>query len=137
TGGSDYSRFAMGFSYLDQTGTIGYPATPKYSRYTARINSQHSLWKKNGRDIISFGENVVFSNYDRKGVQIGSMYSNNIRNLLKMTPLLPAYNKDGDYYILKDMQENNWTFDQAVNNPDRKSTRLNSSHVKISYAVFC
>jgi TonB-linked SusC/RagA family outer membrane protein len=117
TGGSDYSRFAMGFSYLDQTGTIGYPATPKYSRYTARINSQHSLWKKNGRDIISFGENVVFSNYDRKGVQIGSMYSNNIRNLLKMTPLLPAYNKDGDYYILKDMQENNWTFDQAVNNP--------------------
>src|SRR5690606_39982063 len=24
-----------------------------------------------------------------------------------------------------------------VPNPDRKSTRLNSSHVKISYAVFC
>src|SRR5690554_2475618 len=23
------------------------------------------------------------------------------------------------------------------NNPDRKSTRLNSSHVRISYAVFC
>ena len=42
TGGSDYSRFAMGFSYLDQTGTIGYPAAG-YSRYTARINSQQSL----------------------------------------------------------------------------------------------
>src|SRR5436309_8751142 len=26
---------------------------------------------------------------------------------------------------------------QIVGNPDRKSTRLNSSHVKISYAVFC
>src|SRR5690606_41323866 len=26
---------------------------------------------------------------------------------------------------------------EAVLNPDRKSTRLNSSHVKISYAVFC
>src|SRR5436309_6196804 len=25
----------------------------------------------------------------------------------------------------------------ADNQPDRKSTRLNSSHVKISYAVFC
>src|SRR5690606_41013634 len=24
-----------------------------------------------------------------------------------------------------------------LSNPDRKSTRLNSSHVKISYAVFC
>src|SRR5207302_6674507 len=26
---------------------------------------------------------------------------------------------------------------QTVDRPDRKSTRLNSSHVKISYAVFC
>src|SRR5690606_39730941 len=26
---------------------------------------------------------------------------------------------------------------QGIANPDRKSTRLNSSHVKISYAVFC
>src|SRR5690606_41821079 len=34
---------------------------------------------------------------------------------------------------IKDLQE--W---KAVNEtPDRKSTRLNSSHVKISYAVFC
>src|SRR5690606_41507459 len=28
-------------------------------------------------------------------------------------------------------------FDQACVGEDRKSTRLNSSHVKISYAVFC
>src|SRR5215475_15781685 len=27
--------------------------------------------------------------------------------------------------------------DRAEAGPDRKSTRLNSSHVKISYAVFC
>src|SRR5690606_14883311 len=27
--------------------------------------------------------------------------------------------------------------DAALSRPDRKSTRLNSSHVKISYAVFC
>lgn len=130
TGGSDYSRFAMGFSYLSQTGTIGYPATPEYNRYTARINSQHSLWKKDGRDIITFGENVVYSNYDKKGVQIGAMYSNNIRNLLKMTPLLPAYNEEGDYYIYKDMQEKGWLFDQAVNNPlaqlDYTRSRRNS-----------
>src|SRR5690554_7361474 len=26
---------------------------------------------------------------------------------------------------------------QAITNRDRKSTRLNSSHVRISYAVFC
>src|SRR5690606_41286392 len=28
-------------------------------------------------------------------------------------------------------------FGQLMNQSDRKSTRLNSSHVKISYAVFC
>jgi hypothetical protein len=80
------------------------------------MNSDHSVWKKNGRDIIRFGENIVFSNYSKSGVSIGNMYSNNVRNLLKMTPLLPAYNDSGDYYIYKDMVEDGWEFDQAVNN---------------------
>src|SRR5436853_2780046 len=30
-----------------------------------------------------------------------------------------------------------WTFSIASAQPDRKSTRLNSSHLGISYAVFC
>src|SRR5690606_41914564 len=30
-----------------------------------------------------------------------------------------------------------WTSIPGSTTPDRKSTRLNSSHVKISYAVFC
>src|SRR5690606_41733726 len=30
-----------------------------------------------------------------------------------------------------------WPAGRASPKPDRKSTRLNSSHVKISYAVFC
>src|SRR5207302_3048673 len=30
-----------------------------------------------------------------------------------------------------------WLRQRAGETPDRKSTRLNSSHVKISYAVFC
>src|SRR5690606_41036582 len=30
-----------------------------------------------------------------------------------------------------------WEMQFLSYNPDRKSTRLNSSHVKISYAVFC
>src|SRR5690606_13058591 len=29
------------------------------------------------------------------------------------------------------------TYDPSLKQPDRKSTRLNSSHVKTSYAVFC
>jgi TonB-linked SusC/RagA family outer membrane protein len=117
TGGSEYSKFSIGLSRLNQTGTIGYPATPEYNRTTARINSRHSLWKIGERDLIVFGENIVYSDYDKKGVQIGSMYSNNVRNLLKMNPLLPAYNSEGDYYIFKDMEADGWLFDQALNNP--------------------
>src|SRR5690606_40823374 len=30
-----------------------------------------------------------------------------------------------------------WVAETGTGNKDRKSTRLNSSHVKISYAVFC
>src|SRR5690606_25538123 len=36
----------------------------------------------------------------------------------------------GEYYW-------GWTGNIEAQNPDRKGTRLNSSHVKISYAVFC
>jgi TonB-dependent SusC/RagA subfamily outer membrane receptor len=43
TGGSDNSRFSLGFSYFGQEGTLGYPATPNYERYTARINSDRGV----------------------------------------------------------------------------------------------
>src|SRR5690606_42098591 len=33
--------------------------------------------------------------------------------------------------------DGDWVFDSDGSIRDRKSTRLNSSHVKISYAVFC
>src|SRR5690606_41266556 len=56
---------------------------------------------------------------------------------------LQAVNHDGQQHLLSDaidsgLQE--WAIlekhlEEAVS--DRKSTRLNSSHVKISYAVFC
>src|SRR5690606_40321437 len=37
-----------------------------------------------------------------------------------------------------DMNPSHWVLlAEMIENKDRKSTRLNSSHVKISYAVFC
>src|SRR5690606_41777563 len=38
---------------------------------------------------------------------------------------------------LVEMTAEEWDRTFAINVRDRKSTRLNSSHVKISYAVFC
>ena len=117
TGGSDVSRFALGFSNYHQTGTIGYPATPKFDRYTVRLNSDYSLIRKNGRDILKFGENVTFTATNKKGISIGGIYGNSIRNLLAMSPLLPAYNDQGELYEYKDIQADGWDFSAEMANP--------------------
>ena len=117
TGGSSISRFALGFTYFNQNGTIGYPANPKYDRYTVRVNSDYSIWKKNGRDIIKFGENVTFTTTNKTGIDIGGIYGNSIRDLLVATPLLPAYNEAGEFYQYNDMVEDKWDFNQDFANP--------------------
>ena len=124
-GGNELSRVALGFSYLGQEGTIGKSAIPNYERYTARINSDHSLLRKNGRDIITFGENITYTITNKSGVSISGIYSNNIRDLLTATPLLPAYNDEGDYYVYADMLKNEWDFDQSAVNP---LARINVDH---------
>lgn len=132
TGGTELSKFSMGFSYLTQDGTIGYPATPHFDRYTFRINSQHAIYKHNNRDVVRFGENIIFSKYNKSGVSIGSMYSNNVRNLLKTTPLLPLYNDSGDYYLYQDMLNDGWKFDQGVANPIAQLDYTRGSRMSIT-----
>ena len=117
SGGSDISRFALGFTKFHQTGTIGAPADPKYDRYTVRLNSDYSLIKKKGRDILKIGENATFSATDKRGVSVGGIYGNSIRNLLAMSPLLPAYNDEGGYYEYKDIQADAWDFSAEMANP--------------------
>lgn len=116
-GGSDVSRFALGFSRFTQTGTIGYPATPQYNRNTFRLNSDYSLIKKQGRDVLKFGENVTFSTTNKRGVSIGGIYGNSIRNLLAMSPLLPAYNEEGGFYEYDDIVADKWDFSAEMANP--------------------
>ncbi len=117
SGGSEISRFALGFTKFHQTGTIGAPADPKYDRYTVRLNSDYSLIKKKGRDILKIGENATFSATDKRGVSVGGIYGNSIRNLLAMSPLLPAYNDEGEYYEYKDIQADAWDFSAEMANP--------------------
>ena len=117
SGGSDISRFSLGFTKFHQTGTIGAPADPKYDRYTVRLNSDYSLIKKKGRDILKIGENATFSATDKRGVSVGGIYGNSIRNLLAMSPLLPAYNDEGGYYEYKDIQADAWDFSAEMANP--------------------
>ncbi len=116
-GGSDISRFAIGVSNFSQTGTIGYPATPKYNRFTLRLNSDYSLIRKNNRDVLKFGENITFTNTFKKGVQIGGIYDNSIRTLMAMSPLLPVRNEKGGWYEYKDIVADQWDFSAELANP--------------------
>ena len=116
-GGSDVSRFAIGFSRFNQTGTLGYPATPYYIRDTFRMNSDYSLIRKNNRDILKFGENITFTYTNKRGVAIQGIYDNNIRTLLTMSPLLPAYDDEGGWYEYDDIVADNWDFSAEMANP--------------------
>ena len=133
SGGSDMSRYSLGFSYFSQDGTIGQPATPHYDRLTVRANSDYSIYRKNKRDIIKLGENVTYTITNQKGMNIGGIYNNNIRTLLSTTPLLPAYNAEGDLYLYDEILADNWVFDDRANplasisehkNKNTRSTRL-------------
>ena len=117
TGGTDISRFALGFSNFGQTGTLGAPATPQYDRNTFRMNSDYTLWRKNGRDILRVGENITFTTTNKRGIQIGGIYSNNLRTLLRMTPVLPAYNEDGSFYTYEQRKAEGWNFSDELVNP--------------------
>src|SRR5690625_7074539 len=75
--------------------------------------------------------------YERPGLSKGVLLGND--------PMESVYVHDADHYDSRSVQTN---WDDAVESidpdnrtarlaSDRKSTRLNSSHVAISYAVFC
>src|SRR5690606_41584672 len=72
----------------------------------------------------------------------GTLYVAEVPNNKKFSEL-KIYSEDfvGDvtHIVWKDESTILFSADEGVNTTfrDRKSTRLNSSHVKISYAVFC
>ena len=117
TGGNENSRYSLGFSYFGQQGTIGYPATPNYERYTVRMNTDYSVLKRGGRDIIVFGENITATLTNKSGIAIGDNYYNSIRDLLVAPPIMPAYNSNGGFYEYADMLAENWDFNQDYGNP--------------------
>lgn len=118
TGGSENSKFALGFSYTNQEGIFGNPVDPTYERYTARVNSEHVLLKIKDFDAIKIGENFTYTFKDRKNMtSIGNIYSNDLHNALVANPLMPVYAADGGYYDQYDKNEEGWAFDGTAFNP--------------------
>ena len=99
TGGTEQSLYSLGFSYTSQDGIFGRPINPGYDRYTARINTEYILYKKNGLDIIKFGENVLFNHRVKNGQydRTGNPWDNDFSNMFHAPPFLPVKDAEGNY----------------------------------------
>jgi len=117
SGGSDQSKFSLGFSYTSQEGVLGAPVASDFERYTARINSDHVLLKGSGFDIIRIGQTLNFNHGSKAGINIGNIYSNSVHDLLVGNPLMPVYDSKGNYYDYYAKAENGWNFDGNTSNP--------------------
>ena len=117
-GGTEVSKFSMGVSYADQEGIFGKPVASSYKRLTVRLNSDHVLWKKGDLDIISFGENVTFTQSRKSGIGTGNHYWNDIFNMLCANPLVPIYQADGSYTEYDWLKNSGlWNLVSTITNP--------------------
>lgn len=96
SGGTEQSVYSIGLSYTTQEGIYGKPVQPQYSRYTARVNTDHTLYKVKDLDIIKFGENMSYSFSEKNGIGIGNFGWNDIANTLRISPFVPLWAKDAN-----------------------------------------
>ena len=120
-GGSDRSKFSMGVGYQYQDGVFGGDyAKSDYRRFTFRLNSEHVVLKSANKDfdVIKVGENMYFSHKQSEGIQIGNQYSNALSNMLRANPLIPIYNKDGNFFGYDDLRNSGmFNYTSYASNP--------------------
>src|SRR5256885_13153636 len=92
---------------------------------------------RNGLKILYDGDPFVIIEFQHVKPGKGSAFvRTRIKNLLTGRVLEPTL-KSGDKVGKPDMEEKEMQYLYKEGDQDRKSTRLNSSHLVISYAVFC
>jgi len=139
TGGTNASKFSMGFSYSDQDGIIGKPVQPYNARSTARINSEHVLLKVKDFDAIKIGENLTYTYNKKSGIGIGNIYWNDVHNMLVGNPLMPVYNAEGNYYDQQSKLNDSWGLGGSITNPIaemiyRRGQNLSKNHSLLANA---
>ena len=99
----------MGFAYTKQDGIFGDERQSKFERYNVRINSDHVLYKVKDLEVIKIGENLTWNHTGNSGIATGTMYWNNMHDLLIASPLLLPYDQEGRYYDQTSMAKEGWT----------------------------
>lgn len=94
SGGSESSVYSASLSYLGQEGVVGGKDLSNYERYNFRFNSEHKLYK----DVVTFGENLSFAYINKNGIGVGNQYNNSLRSAFQVTPLMPVYDSNGNFY---------------------------------------
>lgn len=131
-GGGELSKFSAGFSYTTQDGIIGKGVVPNYTRYTARLNSDHVVLRGKDRDIIKIGENLSFYYSTQNTIAQTSSLYNDVYAAIKTPAVLPLYNDKGELFDYNDMKETGWGYDDKQSNPMlvmQKSHGLNRNRV--------
>lgn len=116
-GGTEISKYSAGISYTEQEGILGKPVAPQYSRYTARMNSEHALLRSGDRDVVRFGENLTFYYSTKTGIAQMMRDYNDVRSVIKASPLLPIYNDNGELYSRLDKEADGWVYSTTEANP--------------------
>ncbi len=93
-GGNDVSTYSISMGYMQQEGIVGGKDVSNYERYNARINSEHKLY--NG--VLKVGEHMSYSHTKKNGIGVGGIYNNNLRSAFNVSPLLPMYDDNGNYF---------------------------------------
>jgi TonB-linked SusC/RagA family outer membrane protein len=97
TGGSSNSVYSFGASYHGNEGVFGKQSNSDFKRLSLRLNSEHTIFKNDNRDILKFGENLTYTNTDLPSVRLGNIYVNDVRNSIVTNPLMPVYDENGEY----------------------------------------
>src|SRR3712207_5843156 len=128
---------------------VGETVKVAYVDQSRELPADKSIWEvvSDGLDVVQLGSRQVnsrayvarfnFSGTDQQK-KVGAL-SGGERNRVHLAKML----KEGANVLLLDEPTNDLdvntmrALEEALENLDRKSTRLNSSHANISYAVFC
>ncbi len=118
TGGNSMGNYSVGLSYTNQDATMGVPsAIPSLNRYNFRVNSEKIVKKLKDMEFIKIGETINYKFQKMNGsFGTGGLYWNGIHDMLVMSPLMHAYNSQGDYYTEADRVADNYTWDISSGN---------------------
>ncbi len=132
SGGSEKSVYSLSLAYTDQAGIVGGADISNYQRYSFRINTDHKMNK-----FITMGQHLTYAYTDKRGIGVGDRYNNGLHGAYGVSPFLPVYDAEGEYFNSNAKDENGqplyrWNNEEA--NP-YGLLQINNQKVDINHGV--